>query len=128
MSSSVRYAWFMSFTLLLIAAPSRAAELLAHWPLTNDAKDSVGSQHAVAHGGVAFAKIAGRAAADFNGRDAYLEVADSPGLALGREDFAIALWAHPRRPLAGIPGDLVSKWDAAKRRGVNLYVQGSSSG
>jgi hypothetical protein len=83
--------------------------------------------HGAVHGGVAFARVAGRPAADFNGRDGYLEVSDGPALALGRDDFSVALWVHPRRPLTGIPGDLVSKWDAPRRRGLNLYLSGGSS-
>lgn len=110
------------------AEPSSPAKLFAHWPLSVDARDRVGNQHATVHGGVAFGKVGGRAAADFNGRDGYLEVRHGPALALGRDDFSIALWARPRRPLAGVPGDLLSKWDAAKRRGINLYIAGSSSG
>jgi hypothetical protein len=57
-----------------------------------------------------------------------LEVADGPALALGQADFSIALWVNPRRPLARIPGDLVNKWDAPRRRGFNLHLSGSSSG
>ncbi len=102
-------------------------KLLAHWPLTVNAQDKVSNSHAKSQGGVAFTKVAGRAAAEFNGRDGFLEVPHSPALALGRDDFSIALWAHPRRPLAGIPGDLISKWDAVRRRGINFYMAGSSS-
>ena len=87
---------------LLLAAPvsARAAHLVAHWPLAEDARDKSGSLHAAIRGGVAFAHVAGRQAAQFNGRDGYLEVGDAPALALGRGDFSLALWAHPRRPLA----------------------------
>src|SRR5262249_13189252 len=106
---------------------ARAADLAAHWPLAGDARDRAGGHHAAVRGGVAFAAVAGRSAADFNGRDGYLEVADGPALTLGRADFSIALWVHPRRPLTGIPGDLVSKWDAARLRGFNLYLSGGSS-
>lgn len=109
------------------ASAQPAAKLIAHWPLTDDVRDKVGKHHAASHGGVTFAQVAGRAAAEFNGRDGFLEIPHSPALALSRDDFTIALWAHPRRPLAGIPGDLVSKWDAARRRGINFYVAGSSS-
>ncbi len=113
----------------LFAAPvyASAADLIAHWPLSVNARDRSGDMHGTIRGGVAFVAIAGRPAADFNGRDAYVEVADSPALALGRADFSIALWVHPRRPLEGIPGDLVNKWDAPKRRGLNLYLSGGSS-
>src|SRR5262245_44227343 len=114
---------------LLLVAPvaAGAADLVAHGPLAEDARDRSGGLHGAVHGGVVFARVAGRPAADFNGRDGYLEVADGPALALGRADFSIALWVHPRRPLTGIPGDLVSKWDAPRRRGLNLYLSGGSS-
>src|SRR5262245_30257948 len=113
----------------LLGAPglAGAADLIAHWPLAEDARDRRGDRHGAVQGGVTFARVAGRPAADFNGRDGYLEVADGPALALGRADFSLALWVHPRRPLTGIPGDLVSKWDAAQRRGLNLYVSGGAS-
>lgn len=108
-------------------AQPRFAKLIAHWPLTVDSRDKVGSNHATAHGGVVFGQVAGRDAAEFNGRDGFLEVPHRPALALDRDNFTIALWARPRRPLTAIPGDLVSKWDAAQRRGINFYVAGSSS-
>src|SRR5262245_40963018 len=77
---------------------SGLVKLIAHWPLKVDARDHVGNHHASTHGGVAFARVEGRIAADFNGRDGFLEVQHSSTLALGRDDFSIALWARPRRP------------------------------
>src|SRR5262245_28138430 len=111
-------------SVLFLAAPVDvgAADLIAHWPLAEDARERSGGLHAAVHGGVAFAPVAGRPAANFNGRNGYLEVSDGPALALGRADFSMALWVNPRRPLSGIPGDLVSKWDATRRRGINLSV------
>jgi hypothetical protein len=119
--------WAASVLLLVAPVPAGAADLIAHWPLAEDARDRSGGMHGAVHGGVAFARVADRPAADFNGRDGYLEVADGPALPLGRADFSIALWINPRRPLTGIPGDLVSKWDAPQRRGINLYLSGGSS-
>jgi len=120
---------YSSLLLPLALAVERAggAELVARWPLVADAADVVGQNHAAVHGGVAFTRISNRAAAEFNGRDAFLEVPDAPTLRFGREDFSMAVWARPNRPLAGIPGDLISKWDASRRRGFNLYISGSSS-
>src|SRR5687767_2888098 len=105
-------------SIILQPAQPRSAKLIAHWPLTVDPGDKVGSNHATSHGGVVFGRVAGRDAAEFNGRDGFLEVPHSPALALGRDDFSIALWARPRRPLTTIPGDLVSKWDGVRRRGI----------
>src|SRR5262245_15050131 len=113
--------------LALATDGASGAELVARWPLVANTRDDVGQNHAAVHGSVAFARIGNRAAADFNGRAAFLEVPDAPTLRLGREDFSIGLWARPNRPLEGIPGDLISKWDASRRRGINLYVAGNSS-
>src|SRR5262249_16592386 len=120
--------WWAALVLFLVVpADATGADLIAHWPLAENARDRVGSRPAAVHGGVTFAPVAGRPAADFNGRDGYLEVADGPALAPGQADFSIALWVNPRRPLAGIPGDLINQWDAPRRRGFNLYLSGGSS-
>src|SRR5262249_21233907 len=103
--------WAASVLLLVAPVSAGAADLIAHWPLAEDARDKSGGMHGAVHGGVAFARVAGRPAADFNGRDGYIQVSVGPALALGRGDFSMALWVNPRRPLIGIPGDLVNKWD-----------------
>lgn len=71
--------------------------------------------------------MAGPPAADFNGREGYSEVADGPALALDQADFSIALCVNPRRPLAGIPGDLINKCHALRQCGFILHLSGSSS-
>src|SRR5262245_32570397 len=111
---------FLGALLAVATVPlsSRAADLIGHWPLAEDARDRRGAEHGKVHGGVTFVRVAGRPAADFNGRDGSIEVSDAPALALGKSDFSIAVWVNPRRPLAGIPGDLVSKWDVSRRRGL----------
>src|SRR5262245_3171809 len=119
--------WMASVLFFVTPIAAGEAKLIAHWPLAEDGRDRSGQLHAKVHGGVAFARVLGRPAADFNGRDGYLEVADDPALALGKSNFSMALWVNPRRPLAGIPGDLVNKWDGASRRGINLYLSGGSS-
>lgn len=119
-----RATWLLFF---LAGAEASAADLIARWPLSKDARESQGRLDATVHGGVTFATVEGREAADFDGRNGYLEVADSSALALGRDNFSMALWVHPRRPLEGIPGDLINQWDARGRRGVNLYLSGGSS-
>src|SRR5262249_45917225 len=95
--------WRASVLLLVTPVYAGAADLIAHWPLAEDARDRSGGMHGKVHGGVAFARVAGRPAAEFNGRDGYVEVSDGPALALGRADFSMALWVNPRRPLTGIP-------------------------
>ena len=119
--------------LLMVAAISIgssdviAADLIAHWPLTENTNESVSGLNAEAHGKVQFGPVDGRPSAQFNGLDSYLQVADDSKLALGTGDFSISLWVNPRRPISGIPGDLINKWDASKRRGMNLYLTGGCS-
>src|SRR5262249_44725018 len=121
--SALRASMYLASVLLCVAhVDATAADLIAHWPLEKDARERSGPMHVAVHGGVTFAPVGGRPAAGFNGRDGYLEVPDSPALALGRSDFSISLWVNPRRPLTGVPGDLFNKWDALRRRGVNLYL------
>src|SRR5262245_58808609 len=78
-------------TLLALPGPAAAAELISHWPLSADGSDGMGPNHAQTKGAVTFRKIDGRAAAAFNGRDAYLEIPDSASLALGTGDFTLVL-------------------------------------
>ncbi len=108
-----------------VRANDSTAILAAHWPLISDARASVGSADAVRRGGVQFKNIEGRSAAVLNGRDAFFDVAKP--LRFGKGDFSVAMWVHPDRPLAAIPGNLLSCWDASLRRGWNLYLAGSSS-
>ena len=99
-----------------------AADLIAHWPLTQDAKELVNGLNTEERGKVQFGQVDGRSAAQFNGLDSYLQVKDDSKLALGTGDFSISMWVNPRRPIGGIPGDLINKWDSSKRRGMNLYL------
>lgn len=108
-----------------VGAEESTATLAAHWPLVSDARAVVGTVDAASRGGVQFKTVSGRPAAVLNGRDAYFEVAMP--VRFGTGDFSIAMWVHPARPLAAMPGNLLSCWDPLKRRGWNLYMQGSSS-
>src|SRR3990172_6130636 len=64
--------------------------LAAHWPLSEDARDVSGSDHHGDARGVVFQN----GAALFDGRHAHIEVADAPGLKLGKVDFTIAAWIY----------------------------------
>lgn len=108
-----------------VSADEPAASLAARWPLTTDARAVVGTEHAISRGGVQFKTVSGRPAAVLNGRDAFFEV--TKPLQFGTGDFSVALWLHPDRPLAAVPGNLLNCWDPLTRRGWNLYMQGSSS-
>src|SRR5579872_6785828 len=81
--------------MILSLAAARAGEpdssrLIGHWPLQNDGRDRSGGglngqpYHVKFHD----------AAAQFNGRDSRVEIADQPALQLGASDFTVALWVH----------------------------------
>lgn len=104
-----------------------APELIAHWPLGTDARDALGNHHGVAHK-VAFGTTAGVSAASFNGLDSRVDVADHPAIRLCNHDFTIAASVRCAKPMTGVFGDILSKFDAEHRCGVNLWIAGSAPG
>lgn len=100
--------------------------LLGYWPLAGDCRDHSGNGHHGENRGVVFGAggpgglLTGSAA--FDGQSAFIEVPDRPGLRLGTGDFTVAAWLRTEGHLADVIGDLVSKYDRAKRRGLNLSV------
>ncbi|MBD3292802.1 MAG: hypothetical protein GF393_07735, partial [Armatimonadia bacterium] len=105
---------------LLAGGATMAAEngLLAHWPLQTDCRDHSGNANHGTNHGVTFA----RGAAHFDGREASIEVADPPSLSLADGDLTIAAWVRTDEVLDDVIGDILSKYDPAARRGVNLGV------
>ena len=106
----------------------RSSALAAHWPLNGNANDSVGQNHGVARN-VAYTAGpggTGPGAALFNGRDSVIEVPHAPALDLGSQDFSIAVWVRCEKPMRGVFGDILSKFDAQRRRGINFCVAGSA--
>jgi hypothetical protein len=109
------------------ARPS--AGLLAHWPLRQDARDVSGNQrHAVNHGVEFHARGAkdGTPCAHFSGRGAWLELPAERMPRLGAGDFSIAAWLHTDEQLSDVPGDLISQYDSAKRRGFHLTLKNNA--
>ena len=116
---------------LAAQAPRLAAPkgLVAHWEFRGDLKDSSGNGHDGIGRNVAFA--AGphgvpRTAALFNGRDSVVEVSDAEPLRLEKGDFSLAVWIRPDSPMRTVFGDIVSKFEPARRRGINLSLAGSA--
>lgn len=97
------------------------AELIAHWELKENGRDSVGASHAVASG-VSFVD----GAATFNGPDAALRVEESPSLRLLGGDFTIAARIRCELPMRGVYADALSQFDPARRCGFTLSVGGSA--
>jgi hypothetical protein len=98
------------------------ASLIAHWPLTDDARDASGKFPGDATN-VTFT----REGAIFNGRDSGIRVADAPPLRMNK-DFTLTARVRCRVPMRGVYGDVLSKFDADQRCGVNLWIAGSSPG
>jgi hypothetical protein len=99
-------------------------DLLGHWPLAGDVRDHSGrNRHGQNHGAdLAATGPGGKSgtAAGFDGRRAWIEVPG--GLPLAAGDFSIAVRAHMEKVLDDIPGDILSQYDPAARRGVNFGI------
>lgn len=108
-------------------AQAAEPQLLAHWKLAGDARDSSGNHlHLQAHG-VEFTGTKGAneiaSAARFDGRDDSLELSDTSALRLARDDFSITLRVHTEAELDDVLGDLVSCYDPGSRTGFQLSIQ-----
>ena len=106
------------------------AQLIGHWKLTGDAKDSSGNNNHGRNHGVDLKAIGpdGKAsgAAGFNGRNSYIEVPHSKSLQLGQGDFSMATWVHTEKKLDDAIGDIVSKFDPHSRTGINFSLQNNA--
>ncbi len=104
---------------LLVLAEDQDVGLIGHWKLQEDCRDCSGQgNHGINHGVIFDAAAAG----GFDGADNYVEVPDSPSLALSKGDFSIALWVHTGEKLKDILGDIFSKYDPDARKGVNFGI------
>jgi len=101
--------------------------LIAHWPLQSDASDNVGHHDGAAQG-VTYVQGARGSVARFDGAASQIVVPASEALRLGNADFTIAVWVRCDKPMRGAFGDILSKFDAANRCGINLTIAGSSPG
>lgn len=110
--------------LIGLNSPSRADEPqpVGHWPLVEDARDvSGGGYHGTAQG-VRFS----RNGALFDGRTASIEIPSAPALQVGGRDFTLSLWVSTEKDLDDTLGDLISKYDPARRTGLNLTIQNNA--
>jgi hypothetical protein len=113
---------FASLMIVVSASISRAAppaeNLVGHWKLTRDSRDSSGRDNHGRNHGVTFDD----SGASFNGVDGYIEVPGSKSLKLGIGDCTIAVWVHTDKKLKDVIGDILSKFDADKNTGLNFSV------
>jgi len=98
------------------------AGLVAHWKLAGDCRDHSGHGHDGVNRGVDLKS------STFSGRDAYVEVPDHPELNFGTGDFSIAAQVYTERELTDVIGDVITKFDAGARKGINLTVCASNPG
>jgi hypothetical protein len=98
---------------------SLADKLMVHVPLSR----ASGAPTLATVGVVNHNVEIGERSALFNGRDAALEVRRYPELLLEAVDFSIAVQVWTDAEYDGIVGDIVSKFDPIKRRGLNLSIK-----
>ncbi len=100
---------------------------IARWRMDGDARDSVGPHHAQAHA-VRFGTVEGRPAASFDGRQSRVTVPVHPALRLSTQPFSVSLFVRASMPLTSVYGDVLSKFDPQRRRGLTCRIGGSSPG
>lgn len=113
----------LTFGLGLICFTAQA-EPVGYWPLAEDILDHSGNQRHTANHGVVFGFNApdGRAAAYFDGREAWLELPAEAAPSFGDGDFSVALWVYMKGAKNDAVGDLLSQFDPDLRRGFTLGV------
>jgi hypothetical protein len=122
-SGCVRWA-FALWVVVACSATLHAADtgLVGYWKLAGDTRDHSGNGlDAVNHNVDANT-------GEFNGRDAWLEIADSPKLRIGDGNFTISAQVSTNEDIDDVLGDLVTKFDPDARRGFNLTFTSNTSG
>ncbi|MDA1214905.1 MAG: hypothetical protein O2955_20575 [Planctomycetota bacterium] len=94
-------------------------ELVAHFPLRSNAKDSSDSKN---HGKAVDVRFSDNAAG-FDGRKSQITLPDSDSLDFSTKNFSLSLWVHTEAELDDVLGDLVNKYDPVTRKGFNLSIK-----
>jgi len=107
-------------------AYSAEPELIAHWPLRENAEDATGRTSKPETTAITFESIgpAGsqRKAARFDGERSIIRIPNSPALKLGADPFTISAWVHTDGTTTDVPGDILSQYDPATRTGFHLGI------
>lgn len=90
--------------------------LIGHWPLKSDFRDASGRGHHGSNLGVAFNSTG----ALFNGAGSRVTIPPHPEFDLHSQDFTLSVWVDTAAQVDGVLGDLVSKYDHARRTGFTL--------
>src|SRR4051812_1308167 len=96
--------------------------VVAYWKLAGDCRDHSGHGHDGVNHGVDLQSGA------FDGKNAYVEVADAPDLHLGAGDFSVACEVYTEAEVADVFGDVLTKFDPASRDGFSLTLCASNPG
>lgn len=94
-----------------LAGTSQAVEPVARWDLTKSTPDVDAREVRFEDG-----------AATFDGRSSQVIVPAEKLPPLGTLDFSISAWLHTDEFLDDVPGDIISQYDPATRRGFHLSL------
>ena len=108
------------------AAGDLDAGLVGYWKLADDCRDYSGNENHGHNRGVAF--VVDRPGGKFNGSSSYIEVPNSDSLSLGTGPFSITAWVKCDDRGTDVIGDVLSKYDPSKRKGITLGINASSGG
>ncbi len=105
--------------------------LVGHWKLDGNSEDRSGNgNHGRSEGALEFTAPlplgGGPGAALFDGRSASITVPQSESLALGAGEFSLAAWVRADRVTTDVPGDIMSSYSPATRRGFNFGIQSAA--
>ena len=64
----------------------------------------------------------------FDGRSAFIEVANRASLKLGTGDFSLCAWIYTEKELDDVLGDVLDLYDPLLRRGITLSAYSTGSG
>jgi hypothetical protein len=99
--------------------------LVAHWPFAAGSHEPADGPLKVQNHGVQLREPGprpGTGAARFDGRGAFLEVADHPVLRFGPRGFTVAAWVRTDAEDGDVVGDVLSKFDTRARTGFHLGI------
>lgn len=95
---------------------------IGYWTLRGDCQDHSGhGLDAVNHG-------VDLSTGEFDGRGDFVEVPDAPSLRFAGGDFSITAEVYTEKGSGDCFGDILSKFDPAQRKGINLTLVNNTSG
>ncbi len=100
--------------------------MVGHWPLAADLSDHAGHGLESSAVGIALGEAGPSGepgtAARFDGCDSRLTIANHPALAFGHDELTLSLWIETDGKQLDVVGDLLSKFDTVRRKGLQLSV------